>query len=213
MFTWEQINDQIDHNEVNHNRVPREKLIFQPYNLGDWAFLRRVPMRSYASPTEEIRKMLSSKLQMRWTGPYRIIQVFSDVLYVCLVHGEERVTHAVNMKLSSAQTQDYAAGHLAGRINLEKLNRKPEPIKWSDIDVIDAAPQVAHMTDYQESPPIRDHTVLEAIRTSLPFKEQQKKSRRQLRTIVADGSQQSNWSKLWVNALQTQIYLEGRQYC
>ena len=127
-------------------------------------FLRRVPMRVNLSPKEERRRALGAKLQMRWTGPYRIIQVRSDVLYVCLVHGGERMCHAINMKIASASTKDYVPGHLVGRLNMSKLAHGTiERIAHRPVVMPNMVPVVAERQFPWHDTPVRDTVVLDAL--------------------------------------------------
>ena len=52
----------------------------------------------YKDLEDEAEFVLSSKLQARYAGPYRITRKLSDILYEAQVHGTKRVIHAINMK-------------------------------------------------------------------------------------------------------------------
>jgi hypothetical protein len=91
------------------NRKAHNKIEYKPYAVGDLFYLATIPKRQLILQTlggttagtkknkDNIRK-LSSKLQMRYVGPYRIIKVINPILFVADIHNVERVVTAVNMK-------------------------------------------------------------------------------------------------------------------
>jgi len=121
LYTWEHVHGKVSAGEADLNVRPIAPLEYSPYSLGDWVYLRRVPMRGYKGPSDLERRKTSAKLQMRWTGPYRVIKAHSDVVFTCLVHGRARVTHAINMKRASATRDDYLGQVLKARVRLERL--------------------------------------------------------------------------------------------
>jgi hypothetical protein len=98
IWTWEHTSDRINRNSDNFNRIPRTRLQFQPYSIGDFFFLRRIPRRFYSNKRTNTKHLLSSKLQPRWTGPYRILEVLSPILYRADIHNHVKTVHAINMK-------------------------------------------------------------------------------------------------------------------
>ncbi len=81
-----------------YNQRPRKPLPFHAYELNELVYLKRIPRRFYTNQLEEITYGLSSKLQSRYCGPYRITKLRSPVLFEAEVHGKTRVVHAINMK-------------------------------------------------------------------------------------------------------------------
>jgi hypothetical protein len=120
LYTWEHVHTSALLNEDRVVTRPVVPLEFHCYELGDWVYLRRVPMRGYKGPKDLERRQTSSKLQMRWTGPYRVVEVHSDVLVSCLVHGKVQVTHAINMKRAAAKREDYAGMRFNANVAFDK---------------------------------------------------------------------------------------------
>lgn len=81
-----------------YNAVPRRRLPFKMYALNQLVYIKRIPKRFYKDPVEELNYHLSSKLQERFSGPFRITSILSPVLYKAMIHGNEKVVHAINMK-------------------------------------------------------------------------------------------------------------------
>jgi hypothetical protein len=82
-------------------QTPRKKIPFIPFTVGSYCYLKTVPRRFFKDPSEKKIHKLSSKLQFRYSGPYRIIQVISPVIYKADIHGEIKTVHAINMKHKS----------------------------------------------------------------------------------------------------------------
>jgi len=59
--------------------------------------LKRVPKPYLRGKKRQVFK-LTYKLQDRWTGPFRVVKVISDILYDADIHGVIKRVHAVNMK-------------------------------------------------------------------------------------------------------------------
>eukprot|EP01034_Spumella_vulgaris_P021959 gene21959-28040_t len=105
-WCWQYVGSRVVENSNHHNRVPRERLAFKPYNSGDFFFLRVVPKRLYKSENEEQAYHISAKLQFRYTGPYMVSEVISPVLYTASIHGKVKRVHAINMKPASKRGAD-----------------------------------------------------------------------------------------------------------
>lgn len=103
-ITWEMLGGMnwTDKTE-KYNQVPRKRLPFKHYHVNQLIYIKRVPKRFYKSQIEELEYHLSSKLQERFAGPFRITGVISPVLYRAMIHGKERVIHAINMKPARIQ--------------------------------------------------------------------------------------------------------------
>ena len=83
---------------TKYNARPSKPLDFIAYKPNQLVYLKRIPRRFYKDLDDEKMFTLSSKLQARYAGPYRILEKKSDVLYTAQVHGKVRFIHAVNMK-------------------------------------------------------------------------------------------------------------------
>ena len=108
-----------------------------PYERGEWVYLRRVPSRTYRNDKDKKRHKMCAKLQMRWIGPYYICTVISDVLYECLVHGQIRRTHAINMKAAPGdrRTADRTGADIKPKAT-PGLRGARQEIKWTPLDLL-----------------------------------------------------------------------------
>jgi hypothetical protein len=96
-FIWNYVGQRVTDNVDTYNRRPKEPLQFKPYRAGDYFMLRRVPKAYLRGKKRQVFK-LTYKLQDRWTGPFRVVKVISDILYDADIHGVIKRVHAVNMK-------------------------------------------------------------------------------------------------------------------
>jgi hypothetical protein len=81
-----------------YNARPSQPLEFVHYKIDQLIFIKRIPRRIYKDILDEEKYHLSSKLQARYSGPYRVTGKISDVVYEVEMHGKTKRTHAVNMK-------------------------------------------------------------------------------------------------------------------
>jgi transposase InsO family protein len=95
---WEISSERVVKNTTTFNRVPRRHLVFEPYKVGQFIFIRAVPKRFFSEGYKLKKHKLNSKLQYRYVGPFRILKRFSDVLYEADIHNKPTRIHAVNMK-------------------------------------------------------------------------------------------------------------------
>ena len=98
VHTWESTAERVVRNVDTFNRAPTRKLQFKEYEVGDYCMIKRVPARFYKSKKHEEKIKVGKALQMRYTGPYLIVQKKSPVVYLINKHGKTVPTHAVNMK-------------------------------------------------------------------------------------------------------------------
>jgi hypothetical protein len=96
-FIWNYVGQRVTENVETYNRRPKEPLQFRPYRCGDYFMLKRVPKPYLRGKKRQVFK-LTYKLQDRWTGPFRVVKVISDILYDADIHGVIKRVHAVNMK-------------------------------------------------------------------------------------------------------------------
>jgi hypothetical protein len=114
-WCWHYAGTRVSKNTVKFNRAPVERLPFKPYERGDYFYLRVVPKRVYKNELEERAHQISAKLQFRYTGPYRVHEQLSPVLYTAYIHGALKRCHAINMKLASKAKTPSGAQQGAGR--------------------------------------------------------------------------------------------------
>jgi hypothetical protein len=108
---------------MNTNQHPRSHNVQLQYTVGDLCFLKRVPKRNYIDWKENIKYKISSKLQTRYTGPYKILRQLSPVLYVANVDGKEKTIHAINMKRTPNIRQVSQANvDAARRIDINRIH-------------------------------------------------------------------------------------------
>ena len=98
-YIWEEIATKLTTVNVDRfNQIPREPLTFIPYEVEEFAYIKRIPRKYYKTKEETERYVSSRKLQYRYAGPYLIVKKNSDVSYMLDIHGEKRSIHAINMK-------------------------------------------------------------------------------------------------------------------
>ena len=98
LAAWELTAARVVKNVEAFNRVPRRHLEFEPYAVGQYVFVKVIPKRVYSEGYKKKKHKLSSKLQHRYVGPFRITRKFNDVLYEADIHNKFTRIHAVNMK-------------------------------------------------------------------------------------------------------------------
>ena len=98
-YIWDEVATKLTTVNVDRfNQKVREPLTFEPYEVEDFVFVKRIPRKFYKTRDESDRYVSSRKLQYRYAGPYMVVQKNSDVSYVLDIHGQKRTIHAVNMK-------------------------------------------------------------------------------------------------------------------
>ena len=82
------------------NRLPIKLQKFHAYNVGDYFFHKRVPARYHRNNKHEKFVKIGTKLQFRFSGPYKIVGRVegSDVVYDALIHNVVRRVHVLNMR-------------------------------------------------------------------------------------------------------------------
>jgi hypothetical protein len=108
---------------MNKEKLPLKHNIQVEYVPGALCYLKRVPKRNYIDWKEKLKYKISSKLQTRYTGPYRILRQLSPVLYVANVDGHEKTIHAINMKRTpDVRTISQANVDAARRIDSNRIH-------------------------------------------------------------------------------------------
>ena len=98
LAAWELTAERVVKNVETFNRVPVRHLEFHPYEVGSYVFVKVIPKRVFSEGYKKKKHKLSSKLQHRYVGPFRITRIFNDVLYEADIHNKLTRIHAVNMK-------------------------------------------------------------------------------------------------------------------
>ena len=98
LAAWQLTALRVVKNVETFNRVPRRHIEFEPYAVGQYVFLKVIPKRVYSEGYKKKKHKLSSKLQYRYVGPFRITKKLNDVLYEADIHNSPTRIHAVNMK-------------------------------------------------------------------------------------------------------------------
>ena len=95
---WSGTSTTVVRNTLEFNKAQREPLQFKPYEVGDYFMMRCYPKRFYYDDQTGQQARLVAKLLYRWSGPYRVTEKISPVLYEAFVHGKMTRVHAINMK-------------------------------------------------------------------------------------------------------------------
>jgi hypothetical protein len=98
-YIWEEVANKLATVNVDKfNQRVREPLVFEPFEVEDFVYIKRIPRKFYKTKDESEKYISSRKLQYRYAGPYMVVQKNSDVSYVLDIHGSRRTIHAINMK-------------------------------------------------------------------------------------------------------------------
>jgi len=84
----------------------RSERFFRPYKLGELFFMKVVPKRSLTVVGGR-RQKLTEKLQYRYTGPHRVIEVLNPIVYVAMVDNKIKIVHALRMKRDPSTVREY----------------------------------------------------------------------------------------------------------
>jgi hypothetical protein len=95
---WSHVSPKLATNVTKFNKPTVHPLTFKPYKVGDYFFRKIIPRRHYRNKEEQVKYLLSSKLQYRYSGPYIITKVQSPVNYLASINGKTQPVHALNMK-------------------------------------------------------------------------------------------------------------------
>jgi len=75
-------------------RIPE----YKEYEAGELFYLKSNPQRTFKSVSDKEEYKITRKLMSRYEGPYAVVKRMSAVVYKCLINGEEKMIHAINMK-------------------------------------------------------------------------------------------------------------------
>ena len=97
---WEEQGRKVATHTEMFNRVPIQRLPLVAFKVGDYFYHKQVPRRWYRDNKEEAFVKIGTKLQYRYTGPYRITALVpgNEVVYEALVHNVTKRVHVINMK-------------------------------------------------------------------------------------------------------------------
>ena len=98
IFLWQHVGKRVIKNVDRMNKRPVTPLQFHPYKVGDAVMVRQIPQRFAKTKRDSEKVKIKQAFQMRYTGPYYIIEVLSPVLYACDVHNARKVVHVNKMK-------------------------------------------------------------------------------------------------------------------
>ena len=98
LLAWESTSRRVLRNVDRMNIRPVRPLEFKLYEPGTFVMIRTVPQRFFRNKKLEQKAKLSMALQMRYVGPFRILERLSPVLYRIDYHNTPKVVHAIKMK-------------------------------------------------------------------------------------------------------------------
>ena len=104
MLIWEAVGEEILSKTEHYNKTIGIDVAsdMKSYEEGQYVFMRQIPRRFYKDSKENVKYHINFKLQpIRWTGPYRILEKVSPVLYVLDFHNVKRKIHIIHLKLAS----------------------------------------------------------------------------------------------------------------
>ena len=104
MLIWEAAGEEILSKTEHYNKIIGTHIdnVIKQYEIGQYVFVRRLPRRFYKDHKENVKYHINLKLQpVRWTGPYRILQKISPVLYTLDFHNTAKKIHITHLKLAS----------------------------------------------------------------------------------------------------------------
>ena len=104
MLIWEAVGEEIINKTEHYNKTIgiNVESDIKSYEVGQYVFMRQIPRRFYKDKIENVKYHINFKLQpIRWTGPYRIIEKVSPVLYVLDFHNVQKKIHIIHLKLAS----------------------------------------------------------------------------------------------------------------
>jgi hypothetical protein len=76
----------------------RDYLQFKVYKVGHYFYHRIIAKRFYKNELDEKVYKLNSKLQYRWTGPFRILEKINAVLNKADIYSKSTMVHTINMQ-------------------------------------------------------------------------------------------------------------------
>ena len=108
LYTWRSVGERTLKNQllVDYKPFGKNEKIFRPYMAGDLFFLKSIPKRYHTEKGRKKQK-ITAKLQMRFTGPHRVLEVKNPVLYVALVDGRRKMVHALKMKRDASTAEKF----------------------------------------------------------------------------------------------------------
>jgi hypothetical protein len=66
--------------------------------VGDMFYRKRNQVRTFRSVQEKETYKINVKLAARFEGPYKVVRMVNEAVYVAEIDGEQKRIHAVNMK-------------------------------------------------------------------------------------------------------------------
>jgi RNase H-like domain found in reverse transcriptase/Integrase zinc binding domain/Reverse transcriptase (RNA-dependent DNA polymerase) len=108
LYTWRSVGERTLKNQqqIDYKPPGKHEKIFRPYLVDDLFYLKSIPKR-YHTEKGRIKQKITAKLQMRYTGPHRVLEVKNPVLYVALVDGRRKMVHALKMKRDASTAERF----------------------------------------------------------------------------------------------------------
>ena len=108
LYTWRSVGERTLKNQqlVDYKPPGKHEKIFKPYAVDDLFYLKSIPKR-YFTEKGRVKQKITAKLQMRYTGPHRVLEVKNPVLYVALVDGRRKMVHALKMKRDASTAERF----------------------------------------------------------------------------------------------------------
>jgi len=147
MLIWEAVGEEIVHKTEHYNKALGINVDsnIKAYEPGHYVFVRRIPRRFYKDQEENIKYHINFKLQpIRWTGPYRILERVSPVLYVIDFHNTRKKIHIIHLKLASNTSINRR------KLELIRLKKKGKTLDPDQDDQINEIWQDNHNEDNVE---------------------------------------------------------------
>ena len=108
LWTWDKAGIKIRKNEesLDNKEAEMRVRLFRPYERGEMCFIKSIPKRFLIDADKQTWK-LTRKLQHRYTGPHKIIEVKNPVVYKIMVNGKAKMCHASKMKRDPASNKRF----------------------------------------------------------------------------------------------------------
>jgi transposase InsO family protein len=108
LYSWKSIGERIllHQQRVDYRIADKREKVFQPYLVDDLFYLKSIPKR-YFSEKGRVKEKITAKLQFRYTGPHRVLEVKNPILYIALVNGRRKTVHAIKMKRDTSTAEKF----------------------------------------------------------------------------------------------------------
>jgi len=107
--TWESLGERVVKGQLRVDEpkpLVRVERLFRPYKVGDMFFLKVIPKR-FLTVLGGKKQKLTAKLQYRYTGPHKVIEVLNPIVYIAMVDNKIKRVHALRMKRDPSTVKEY----------------------------------------------------------------------------------------------------------